>query len=269
MSTAVLRVKRALALAQLDAPANLERAFTVPPTRSGTGRLRRAISSHPATQARARATVARPAPGAATPASSATARGVRRVLVMRKSRKVLSGVGRHARGSAVTRVPARRALPRCTRSRSVRTTRRSTGRRSSSPTASSARTSFRSRLLRVLERAHVAQRRQGRARPGRAARAHQRRVAQRARAREPRARRSHFENVLYDKGEIAALLDFEFARAGLPTSTSRSSSASARTPAARVGRLRADRQPRRLPQRAPLDPRGYPELFENPRSSRG
>ncbi len=37
----------------------------------------------------------------------------------------------------------------------------------------------------------------------------------------------HFENVLYDKGEITALLDFEFARAGLPISTSRSSCASA------------------------------------------
>ncbi len=76
----------------------------------------------------------------------------------------------------------------------------------------------------------------------------------------------HFENVLYDKGEITALLDFEFAR-GASRPRPRDHPALLRGPsAARLGRLRADRQPRRLPQRAPLDPRGLSRAVREPRA---
>ena len=80
----------------------------------------------------------------------------------------------------------------------------------------------------------------------------------------------HFENVLYDKGEITALLDFEFAQRGLPTSTSRSSSASARTLSCTcrsTTRQTVNRDDYRSVLRWIHE--AYPALFEHPTLDRG
>ena len=275
MSTAVLRVKRALTLAQLDAPANLERITGAANEVWYAGDYVVRISSHPGTRRlEHEATVARAAAsrGALPRHRQLRTRRVRRVARHAQDPRERSSLvrGRRcARASAATRCtssPGRSA--RCTRSRSARTTRRSTGRRSSSPTASSARTSFRSlacsacsRRARTLPNVDkgVLDQAERLARINAAS-------LNGPLARDARARRPAFRERALRQGRdhCAARLRVRPAR-GLPTSTSRSSSASARTLSCTC-RSTTRRPSNRDDYRSVLRwiHEAYPELFENP-----
>ena len=223
MSTAVLRVKRALTLAQLDAPANLERITGAANEVWYAGDYVVRISSHPGTRRlEHEATVARLLPpGVRYPGIVSYGRAeFGEWLVMRNVpgqvlARAWAGMREGERRDAVYQLAgALREVHQIKVGANNEALDRPPFLEPDSlecphqlPLA---------RLLRVLERADVAVRRQGRARPGRAPRAHQRRVTQRTRAREPRARRPALRERAVRQGRDRALLDFEFARAGPP-----------------------------------------------------
>ena len=224
MSTAVLRVKRALALAQLDAPANLERITGAANEVWYAGDYVVRISSHPGTRRlEHEATVARLLPpGARYPGIVSYGRAeFGEWLVMRNVEgKVLSrawaGMREGERRDAVYQLagalrevhqikvgPNNEALDRppflepdsleCPHQLPL------------------------ARLLRVLERARTLPN----VDKGVLDQAERLARINAASLNGPAPENLvhgdlHFENVLYDKGEIAALLDFEFARAGPP-----------------------------------------------------
>ena len=238
MSTAVLRVKRALALAQLDAPANLERITGAANEVWYAGDYVVRISSHPGTRRlEHEANVAKLLPpGVRYPGIVSYGRAeFGEWLVMRNVQRhgARSGVGDDARGRAPRRgVPARRGASRGPPDQGRREQRGA--RPAAVPRARQPRVpapaSARSPAPRARAGAHVAQRRQGRARPGRAARPHQRRVAQRAR----RPRRSctaicTSRTCSTTRARSPRCSTSSSLAPGLPTSTSRSSCASAQT----------------------------------------